>query len=231
MVLLHLKNSEDDQLLFETSVHSSVKDTVKELAEVYNLRHRITRLKLEGEELAKYGPAKQPDKQGIDQYSEQAVEKGQFYCMDPTGRRTGNACDPELAKKLVHELEQAVAVASKARVAQKQPLTKAELEACIDNIRGAVMICYPAGLPEWDFVRQCLEMREDLSGTNFGGVDLDPATSTLWFAGKQLMPDKSLSEYMGRNERTRATVKLQKKGAGPPAREPVSRCSSSYCGI
>jgi hypothetical protein len=56
----------------------------------------------------------------------------------------------------------------------------------------------------------------------FGGIDLDPASSTLWFAGKQLLPDKLLSEYMGRNERTRAVVKLQKKGQGPPAREPVS---------
>jgi hypothetical protein len=58
----------------------------------------------------------------------------------------------------------------------------------------------------------------------FGGVDLDPASATLWFAGKQLLPDKLLSEYMGRNERTRAVVKLQKNGQGPPAREPVSAC-------
>lgn len=56
----------------------------------------------------------------------------------------------------------------------------------------------------------------------FGGVDLDPETSTLWFAGKQLQPDKKLAEHLGRNENTRAVVKLQKKGAGPPAREPVS---------
>lgn len=49
---------------------------------------------------------------------------------------------------------------------QKKPLTAAVLQAAIDNIRGAVMICYPQGLPEWDFVRQCLEEREDLSGTN-----------------------------------------------------------------
>jgi hypothetical protein len=53
-----------------------------------------------------------------------------------------------------------------ALVQQKQPLTAAALEAAIDNIRGAVMICYPAGLPAWDFVRQCLEGREDLTGTN-----------------------------------------------------------------
>jgi hypothetical protein len=32
------------------------------------------------------------------------------------------------------------------------------------------MICYPMGLPEWDFVRECLEGREDLSGTDVSGV-------------------------------------------------------------
>eukprot|EP00879_Flechtneria_rotunda_P011011 GHRR01011506.1.p1 GENE.GHRR01011506.1~~GHRR01011506.1.p1 ORF type:complete len:198 (+),score=74.55 GHRR01011506.1:399-992(+) len=141
--------------------------------------------------------------------------------MDPTGRRTGNACDPEVATKLLNELEKAAAVASKKLVQQKQPLTASELEEAIDRIRGAVMICYPAGLPDWDFVRQCLEQQEDLSGTSFGGVDLDSDTATLWFAGKQLLPDKALSDYIGRNERTKATVKLQKKGQGAPAREPV----------
>ena len=48
----------------------------------------------------------------------------------------------------------------------KKPLTAAALQAAIDNLRGAVIICYPQGLPEWDFVRQCLEEREDLTGTN-----------------------------------------------------------------
>lgn len=85
-----MQNSEEDQFLFETSVQTSVQDTISQLAHVYNLRHRITRLKLEGEELAKYGPAKHPEQQGIDQYSDQAVDKGEFYKMDPTGRRTGN---------------------------------------------------------------------------------------------------------------------------------------------
>lgn len=35
------------------------------------------------------------------------------------------------------------------------------------------------------------------------------------------MADKPLSEYVGRNERTKVVAKLAKKGAGPPAREPV----------
>jgi hypothetical protein len=56
----------------------------------------------------------------------------------------------------------------------------------------------------------------------FGGVDLEPETSSLWFAGKQLQPEKKLADFLGRHESTRAVVKLQKQGAGPPAREPVS---------
>jgi hypothetical protein len=36
--------------------------------------------------------------QGIDEYQEESVEKGAFYLQDPTGRRTGNACDPKVSK-------------------------------------------------------------------------------------------------------------------------------------
>jgi hypothetical protein len=34
------------------------------------------------------------------------------------------------------------------------------LKEAVDNIRGAVMICYPMGLPEWDLIRMLLEDRE-----------------------------------------------------------------------
>lgn len=84
------QRSDQEQFLFETTVEAGVKDTVRSLARVNNLRQRLVRLKLEGEELAKYGPAKHPDKQGIDEYQEEEVKKGEFYTQDPTGRRTGN---------------------------------------------------------------------------------------------------------------------------------------------
>ena len=44
------------------------------------------------------------------------------------------------------------------------------LKDAIDNIRGAVMICYPMGLPEWDLIRENLEDKEDLSGTSVRGL-------------------------------------------------------------
>lgn len=84
------QNSEQDQFLLEVPAHTVVAEAVRQVAEVHNLRHRITRLKLEGGELAKYGPAKHPDQQGIDEYAEQPAQQEPHYNMDPTGRRTGH---------------------------------------------------------------------------------------------------------------------------------------------
>lgn len=50
---------------------------------------------------------------------------------------------------------------------------------------------------------------------------LDPATATLWFAGKQLLPKNQLSHHLGRHEKTKAVIKLQQAGQGAPAREAV----------
>ncbi len=45
-------------------------------------------------------------------------------------------------------------------VARKAALTKKALSDAVDSVRGAVMICYPMGLPEWDLVRLLLEDKE-----------------------------------------------------------------------
>lgn len=43
----------------------------------------------------------------------------------------------------------------------------------------------------------------------------------LWFSGKEMYRGKKLADYLGRNEKTKVIVKLQKQGQGPPGREPV----------
>lgn len=45
--------------------------------------------------------------------------------------------------------------------------------------------------------------------------------ASLWFSGKEMVRTKKLSDYMGRNDKTRAVIKLQKIGQGAPGREPV----------
>lgn len=43
------------------------------------------------------------------------------------------------------------------------------VEAALDQLRGAVMIVYPMGLPPYDPIRKEFENKEDLSGTQVCG--------------------------------------------------------------
>lgn len=148
-----------------------------------------------------------------------AVEKGQNYKADPTGRRIGNAPDATVAAVLTKTLEEAVEAQHSKHAANKTPLTVKALEEAIDKVRGAVMICYPMGLPDWDVVRQCLEGNEELAGTSYANDEFDPESSQLWFAGKMMIPENKLSDHVGRHEKTKVVVKVTKKGAGAPQRE------------
>ena len=49
---------------------------------------------------------------------------------------------------------------------------------------------------------------------------LEEGSTQLWWAGKEIAAGK-LSDFVGKNEKTTIVAKLQKKGQGPPAREPV----------
>lgn len=50
---------------------------------------------------------------------------------------------------------------------------------------------------------------------------LEESSTQLWWAGKEILPGKKLMDYIGKNEKTKIVAKLQKKGQGPPSREPV----------
>lgn len=130
-------------------------------------RMRIARLKAEGDELASYGPAKKPDEQGIDDAGPaQPYERGHNYTKDPTGRRTGNAPEENTAETLRRTLHDAWHACHKGQVAKNVKLTRAMLEKHIDEVRGAVMMAFPQGLPEWDPVREALEDTEDLTNSS-----------------------------------------------------------------
>jgi len=43
----------------------------------------------------------------------------------------------------------------------------------------------------------------------------------MWWAGKELQRGKLLSDYVGKNDKTKIIAKLQKAGGGPPVREPI----------
>nr|XP_012636363.1 UPF0769 protein C21orf59 homolog isoform X2 [Microcebus murinus] len=43
----------------------------------------------------------------------------------------------------------------------------------------------------------------------------------LWWAAKELRRTKKLADYVGKNEKTKIIVKIQQRGQGAPAREPI----------
>mmetsp|Transcript_10221 Transcript_10221/g.11398 ORF Transcript_10221/g.11398 Transcript_10221/m.11398 type:complete len:97 (+) Transcript_10221:480-770(+) len=80
----------------------------------------------------------------------------------------------------------------------------------IDNMRGAVMIAYPAyhRLPAYDPTRLELEDKEELDGTTELQQVLDHTQTNIWWAGKELQVDQILEQYVGRNEKTKIVAKL-----------------------
>eukprot|EP00283_Hemiselmis_rufescens_P008824 CAMPEP_0173427632 /NCGR_PEP_ID=MMETSP1357-20121228/6779_1 /TAXON_ID=77926 /ORGANISM="Hemiselmis rufescens, Strain PCC563" /LENGTH=285 /DNA_ID=CAMNT_0014391515 /DNA_START=48 /DNA_END=905 /DNA_ORIENTATION=- len=227
MVVLHVKKTEELQFLYETTVATPVDEVVKEVTDIWNMQIQIRRVLDSMDDLAKYGPAKRPDKQGIDTYQtddygnliNDKVEKGPTYCMDPTGRRTGEAPEPKLAEVIEKQVSDAKKVVNaKEHVGRNAKVSRAYFEECLDCLRGAVTIAYPEGLPEWDDVRNTLEGNWEIDSRTMEAID---EGSELWFAGKQMeqSQDKKLSDYVGKNDKTKVIVKLQKKGAGAPQRE------------
>ena len=105
----------------------------------------------------------------------------------------------------------------------KVPATSKSLTDALDAIRGGTMIAYPMGLPDYDLVRQILEdSSEDSSESASESAEtLSVSNASLWCFNKELQLDKRLADYIGKNEKTKAVVKLQKKGAGAPQREPI----------
>jgi hypothetical protein len=295
-VLLHVKRSDKDSFLFDTPAASEVDVVVRELVKVQNMRGKVNRLAASAEQLALYGPMKTPEQQGLDDdtplLEDYDVKSGQVvphaspvhganYRQDPSERRTGDCTSDELAQVIQKTVEDAKALtAEQTTVALKRPTTSAALEEAINNIRGAVMIVYPMGLPDYDHVRQILEERETLEGAEglevhtmprahharlassaaaasppprqaVGRVAaaasgrghlaapslaavlrrrarrcsllqvLDVERTSLWVFSKEMQPEKLLSDYVGKNDKSKVVAKLQKKGANAPAREPV----------
>lgn len=234
MVLLHVKRSEKESFLYETPAATDVEVVLRELVTIHNLRQKVNRLSEAANQLALHGPMKPPEAQGLDDETpllddydvkdgttkpRQNAPRNEHYNHDPSERRTGNAPSPELAQVLTKTVEDAQALTSERQVQMKKTITPKELTDAIGNIRGATMICYPMGLPDYDAVRQILEEREELGSAAL--EQLDGAQASLWCFSKELQLDKKLSDYVGKNEKTKVVAKLQKKGAHAPQKEPI----------
>jgi len=228
MVILDVKRDEKkNEFLFETTVKSNVGDALRELCEVHNLRLKVLRLAMSCKELAKHGPLRPEETRGLSDEIGKVSELdpnayGQPTNPDEHGYRTGCPPPPEVADVMHRTAEEAEAAVSVTLVAQKRCIDKKTCQMHIDNLRGAVMIAYPAyhRLPAYDPTRLELEGTEELDGHSELQNVLDAHGTNLWWAGKELRTDQTLEQYIGRNEKTKIVVKLAPRSAGAPVREP-----------
>uniref|UniRef100_A0A8C5PI42 Cilia and flagella associated protein 298 n=1 Tax=Leptobrachium leishanense TaxID=445787 RepID=A0A8C5PI42_9ANUR len=233
MVRLHVKRGDESQFLVDTTVSIPVDDLVKQVAAIYNGRLKVDRLCADIEELAEHGITMPPNMQGLtdeqitelklkDEWEDECVPSGgSVFKKDEMGRRNGHAPNANMKNVLQKTIEEAKALLSKKQLEANVCLTMEMVKDALDPLRGAVMIVYPMGLPPHDPIRMEFEDKEDLSGTQAGKLVIGEADAQLWWAGKELQRSSKLSDFVGKNEKTKIIVKLQKRGHGAPSRESV----------
>lgn len=233
MVLLHVKRGDENQFLLQAPGTTEMEELTVQVARVYNARLKVQRICSEIEELADHGVFLPPNMQGLtdeqveelklrDEWGDRCIPSGGAeFRKDEVGRRNGRAPNEKMKQVLKKTVEEAKAIISKKQVEANVCMTTDMVKDALDQLRGAVMIVYPMGLPPYDPIRMEFENKEDLSGTQAALSVITEAQAQLWWAGKELRRNKKLSDYVGRNEKTRIIVKIQQRGQGAPAREPI----------
>ncbi|KAH0956844.1 hypothetical protein HN011_011977 [Eciton burchellii] len=233
MVRLHVKKGDESQFLHDTRVDASVDDVVRDVVAIYNGRLKISRICYEMEQLAKHGVMLPPNIMGLtdeqveelklrDEWADKCVPMGGWtFNRDQIGRRNGRQPNEKMQEVLKRTIEDARGMTSKKLVQQEKLVTQKTVQEALDMLRGATMIVYPMGLPPHDVIRKEFENNEDLSGTQASLEVIDAQLAQLWFSGKELLPGKKMRDFLGNNEKTKVIVKLQKRGSGRPAREPL----------
>nr|XP_061818835.1 cilia- and flagella-associated protein 298-like isoform X2 [Nerophis lumbriciformis] len=233
MVVLHVKRGDESQFLFNSGVETSVDVLLQQITAIYNRRLKVGRICSEMCELAEHGITLPPNMQGLtdeqildlklkDEWEDKCVPSGGLvFKKDDIGRRNGQAPTDKMKAVLLQTVDEVKALISKKQAEANVCVTMAMVKEGLEQLRGAVMIVYPMGLPPHDPIRLEFEDREDLSGTQASLQVLEEAECQLWWAAKEMQRGKKLQDYIGKNDKTKLMVKIQKKGQGAPAREPV----------
>lgn len=204
---------------------------MKDICLLINGRLKVLRLVDSMTSLACHGIAKDPRVRGLlenqieelkleDEASNSCLPVGGFdESPDPVEFRVGKSPTGPFKEILLESAKQA-------ELKMKNSadfLTREIILNLIQDMKEALGKVYPQGIPEYDPVRMELENREDLS--DFHSKELtnvsDPQDTKLWFASKELIPEKCLSDFLGKNEKSKVIVKVASKKAGQPSREPV----------
>lgn len=233
MVLLNVKHLNNSIFLVETTLTASVDETLAQIIKLHNGVLKVNRVVEHLKDISEHGvhlPANMigllPDQIAELKLSEpdvQLTEPSQGFETDPDPLQRRNGKRPTEAGRDILEKTagEASAKVSRENVAAGMPVTWTSIEEALQQVKGALSIVYPQGVPVYEPLRMELENREDLAGTQASKQVIDPAEGVLWFASKELQTGKKLSEYMGKHEKTKVVIKLSTRSAGQPSREPL----------
>ncbi|XP_030058004.1 cilia- and flagella-associated protein 298 isoform X2 [Microcaecilia unicolor] len=180
MVQLHVKRGDESQFLFDTTGDVLVEELTEKITDIYNGRLKVQRICSEMTELADHGITLPVNMQGLtdeqiedlklkDEWAEKCVPSGGYvFKKDDIGRRNGQAPNEKMKEVLKKTTEEAKALISKKQAQANVCITMGMVKDALDQLRGAVMIVYPMGLPPHDPIRMEFEGIEDLSGTQKG---------------------------------------------------------------
>lgn len=233
MVKIQVKKGDDSQFLYEATCDTEMSLILKDCATIFNGRLKVDRLCGEMEELAKHGVSLPPNMQGLtdeqveelklkDEWGEKCQPSGGVkFNKCKIGCRNGQAPMPKMAEIITKTIKEAKDMVSKKKVEADFQVTQKTVQEALDILRGAVTIVYPMGLPPYEPIKMEFENTEDLSGKQASLEVIDIDQAAMWWAGKELLPQKKLGDFVGKNEKTKIVAKLTKRGQGAPAREPV----------
>ncbi|XP_075986234.1 cilia- and flagella-associated protein 298-A [Anticarsia gemmatalis] len=232
MVILLVKRGDENQFLYETDVEKDVDEVVKDITAIFNGRLKITRMCYEMEELWKHGTFLPLEMQGLteeqikelkleDPWAKRCAPPNAVFAKDDMGRRCGLAPAQNMQDIMKKACEDAKEFISKKHVDLRKCLTQKDVARALDELRGATKIVFPAGLPPHDPVRMELDNVEDLTGTHAAKEVIDPNRACLWACGKKFIGGNKLRDHLGKNNKTKVTVKLCCNSEGAPGREPI----------
>ncbi|KAL0478088.1 hypothetical protein AKO1_010800 [Acrasis kona] len=207
MVYLKVKRSETDIFLYEAKHDAPLDQVVNGCVAVNNQVARLQEVIHNVEDLVKYGPARPPEKVGLDD------EEGEV--KDPTARRIGIPPAKQNIEEISKCVDNAKSVLNR-HVDKKEALTLETLKDLMADISGSITKAYLSNpLPAYDPITEYLF--DDFKSEQY----LDQDTTSMWFAGKELQRSGKLMDIksVGKNDKSVIIVKLQKKGGGAPARE------------
>ncbi|KAE8305991.1 hypothetical protein GL50803_0015834 [Giardia duodenalis] len=136
------------------------------------------------EDLAKHGPLRAPEYKALT--GQQEGEEPLGPSVDAYNLRTGHAPD-ETGKKTLTDVAAEIRRVCYTLPSQRNPVTEEVVKEAIAIAKGALMMVWPMGLPDYDPAKELLDAEEDiLEGKVEPQKYYSTETSCLFFAGSSL---------------------------------------------